>query len=504
MVTKIVNADIDMYGNRVVNLCVEVLPELPETAKDGRLVYLAAARQIFVYNEGSWQTVGELNPTKLSAFENDVGYLTADTVGLDNYYTKEETDRKIDELSRLEFKVMDALPETGESNFIYLVPSMSSKAKNVKDEWIWVDGDWELIGSTSFKLDIIQSEDGIIINDKTLQKATETQDGLMTREMVKEFRGKQDKLTAGPNISIENGVISAIGGGTGGGHASFVGSFGGDGGTSYPVKHDLGTYNIIFQMRTAPPVRYVQSTVYADDENTLRIEFSEPLYDIIHISILACDASAPEPGEVLDIDVKEITTPQAIWTHANPTGQAVYCQLFDTEGNEIGAEMVQNSADGFDPVVATLGQSSAGYMLVAKATLMYPFEKDPDLADDSERSIVVNMTDYGCTSDDRFLVQVFMDGAGQNNADIEQANGTITANFGNNISGYLIIRKATLWQPFTGLTGEAVTISHGLGRIVGAQVYSDEFGLVGTDMDCIDENTFVANPVTGTGFIVIL
>lgn len=495
MVTKIVNVDIDMYGNRVVNLCVEVLPELPETAKDGRLVYLVAARQIFVYNEGSWQTVGELNPTKLSAFENDVGYLTADTVGLDNYYTKEETDRRIDELSRLEFKVMDALPETGESNFIYLVPSMSSKAKNVKDEWIWVDGDWELIGSTSFKLDIIQSEDGIIINDKTLQKATETQDGLMTRAMVKEFRGKQDKLTAGPNISIENEVISAIGGGTGGGHASFVGSFGGDGQTSYPVKHDLGTYNIIFQMRTAPPVRYVQSTVYADDENTLRVEFSEPLYDIIHISILACDASAPEPGETLNIDVKTITSPQQIWTHANPTGQAVYCQLFDTEGNDIRADMVQNSSDGFDPVVASLSEPNTGFMLVASATLMYPFE--------NEKDIVIDMTNYGESAEDWFLVQVYMDGSGEGNMNIEQTNGVVTVNLNTAQTGYVVLRKATVVQEFT--DARELTVTHNLGRYVGTQVYVEETGLGNVNVDLPDLNTaHWETNVAITGHILIL
>ena len=352
MVTKIINVDIDMYGNRVTNLCVEVLPELPETTSEGRLVYLKAARQIFVYSAGSWQSVGELNPTKLSAFENDVGFLTADTAGLSNYYTKDETDERINNLARLQFKVMDALPETGEPNYIYLVPTTSSKSKNVKDEWIWVDGDWELIGSTAFKLDLKQTPDGIVIDGKALQKASEIQDGLMTKEMVKEFRAKQDKLTAGPNISIENGVISAIGGGTGGGHASFVGSFGGDGMVEYTVSHGLGTYNIIFQMRTAPPVRYVQSTVYATDENTLKVVLSEPLNDTMYISILACDISAPEL-ETFDVETKTISTPMTVWSQNNPTGNAVFCQLFDDTGDELRGDIVQESAGGFSPVVAS-------------------------------------------------------------------------------------------------------------------------------------------------------
>ena len=497
MVTKIVNTDIDMYGNRVTNLCVEVLPELPETTSEGRLVYLKAARQIFVYSDGSWQTVGELNPTKISAFENDAGYLTASTVGLDNYYTKEETDEKIGELVRLQFKVVDTRPETGEPNFIYLVPTTSTRAKNVKDEWIWVDGDWELIGSTAFKLNLIQDADGIVINDNALQKATEEQDGLMTKEMVKEFRGKQDKLTAGPNISIENGVISAIGGGTGGGHASFVGSFGGDGQLEYTVRHKLGTYNIIFQMRTAPPVRFVQAAVYADDEDSIRVVFSEPMNDVVHISILACDASAPAPEEPLDIDVKTISG-TTTWVHENNTGDPVFCQLYDVNGNEIEGEIIQNSTDGFDPVIATTNsENDSGYMFVAKADIKEYFE--------NTTSHSIDVTSYGYTANDKFLVMVFIDGMGQSIIQAEQIGSIVTIEFGENSpsTGYVILRKATRMFEFTDLAGEPVIAEHNLNRIVGAQLFVDG-DLRKTDIDCIDLNTCKAEPVTGSGYLLII
>ena len=44
--------------------------------------------------------------------------------------------------------VVDELPETGENNTIYFVPSSDPREKDVTDEFIWCDGKWEQIGST--------------------------------------------------------------------------------------------------------------------------------------------------------------------------------------------------------------------------------------------------------------------------------------------------------------------------------------------------------------------
>lgn len=59
---------------------------------------------------------------------------------------------KISALEASKYKVVEVLPETGETNVIYLVPSPRPSEKNIKDEFIWVDGAWEQIGSTEIDL----------------------------------------------------------------------------------------------------------------------------------------------------------------------------------------------------------------------------------------------------------------------------------------------------------------------------------------------------------------
>ena len=50
-------------------------------------------------------------------------------------------------------------PESGENNVIYLVPSAASAVNNAKDEYMWLDGKWELFGSTAVDLSGYWSRD---------------------------------------------------------------------------------------------------------------------------------------------------------------------------------------------------------------------------------------------------------------------------------------------------------------------------------------------------------
>lgn len=89
----------------------------------------------------------------------DVSSFITNTVNnLTNYYTKLETytqsevNNLIGSITTINFKVVDTLPEIGESNLIYLVPSITKSIQNIKDEYIWVDNNWESIGSTQVDL----------------------------------------------------------------------------------------------------------------------------------------------------------------------------------------------------------------------------------------------------------------------------------------------------------------------------------------------------------------
>ena len=68
-------------------------------------------------------------------------------------------DAKIEAIETLKFRVVDELPETGEAGIIYLVPK-EGETPDVYDEYIWVDGSYEKIGSTEVKLDdyVLKSE----------------------------------------------------------------------------------------------------------------------------------------------------------------------------------------------------------------------------------------------------------------------------------------------------------------------------------------------------------
>jgi len=70
------------------------------------------------------------------------------------YYTAAQVAEMINDISvggGAHLKVVDELPQTGLEQIIYLVPN-GQTGDNVKDEYIWIDDKWEVIGSTSIDL----------------------------------------------------------------------------------------------------------------------------------------------------------------------------------------------------------------------------------------------------------------------------------------------------------------------------------------------------------------
>ena len=64
--------------------------------------------------------------------------------------------------SGIKFESVDALPEPGKANVIYLVPN-NSTGNNVKDEYMWIDGKWELLGSTAVNLAAYWAKDDLAV-----------------------------------------------------------------------------------------------------------------------------------------------------------------------------------------------------------------------------------------------------------------------------------------------------------------------------------------------------
>lgn len=89
------------------------------------------------------------------------------STALQNYYTKTDTYSKtevnglLSSISTGGFQVVTELPASGESNVIYLVSKSQTSEDNIYDEYIWVNNDWELIGTTQLDLSNYVTNDSL-------------------------------------------------------------------------------------------------------------------------------------------------------------------------------------------------------------------------------------------------------------------------------------------------------------------------------------------------------
>ena len=119
-------------------------------------------KQILIYSEESQEW-------KNSSLE--------EIIDLSNYYTKNEVDNSlletISKISTLSFQIVQEKPsvEDIKTNIIYLIPKENSDNENIYDEWIYINNNWELIGTTEINLDNYYNSNYIDnkINDITSQ-----------------------------------------------------------------------------------------------------------------------------------------------------------------------------------------------------------------------------------------------------------------------------------------------------------------------------------------------
>ena len=80
-------------------------------------------------------------------------FVTINTLNT-NYYNKNQINNIIGSISTVQFKIVEELPDYGESNVIYLIKHDPLSEDDIYDEYVWVeDGEsFERIGSTAFDL----------------------------------------------------------------------------------------------------------------------------------------------------------------------------------------------------------------------------------------------------------------------------------------------------------------------------------------------------------------
>ena len=116
------------------------------------------------------------------------------------------------------FKVVNSLPATppsSDKNKIHLVLSTNSEEGNTYDEYLWANNSWEKIGSYMPSVDLSDYATTSYVDTKASYIDTQVNDEATARtqadaELQSKINSKQDTLTAGENIKIENNVISAI------------------------------------------------------------------------------------------------------------------------------------------------------------------------------------------------------------------------------------------------------------------------------------------------------
>lgn len=144
-----------------------------------------------VASSGSYNDLSN-NPTKLSDFSNDSGFITNTVNNLTNYYRKSETytqaevNALISSVVTIDIEVVQTLPTTDISTTtIYLLPKQTAGTDDVYDEYINTTGTssgWELIGSTQVDLSnyYTKSEVDALIPDELADLADDSTHRLVT------------------------------------------------------------------------------------------------------------------------------------------------------------------------------------------------------------------------------------------------------------------------------------------------------------------------------------
>lgn len=132
-------------------------------------------------------------PKKLSQLTNDK-----------TFKTESEIQSMIEKASSLKKEVVTSLPTTGKDDVIYLVKDEKGKDNNNYLEYLWLNGKYELIGSTQVDLSGYMTKEQALENEKTLRSDFVGLSAHVKEQIGNALNKDKDKALVVGNIDWEN------------------------------------------------------------------------------------------------------------------------------------------------------------------------------------------------------------------------------------------------------------------------------------------------------------
>lgn len=125
----------------------QIVNELPSIG-DSNTIYLVPSDNPeeqntyieYMYINNNWEQIGSAN----------IDFSAISQSFIDSLFDDEQ-----DYPYTFESNIVDALPQTGLANVIYLVPLADAEEGNIYEEWIYINNTWEKIGTTEKVIDAV-------------------------------------------------------------------------------------------------------------------------------------------------------------------------------------------------------------------------------------------------------------------------------------------------------------------------------------------------------------
>ena len=261
-----------------------------------------------------------------------------------------------------------------------------------------------------------------------------------------------------PFDDTEHEYWTEISGSGGGGGGSTVNGktivFGNASDTEYELVHNLSTYDFIWSLRTTnEPREYVQARIQAINRTKVKVLLTNPPgINALTLNLVALRSSV-SPTVVDDVTIIE---PSETWTYANDTGNPLFIQTFDENGNQIYGDISQYSYNDFNPVITRFTTPQNGHLIVIKSPYVYEFTDSDTWIISHNLGMLVG-------------VQCFDDTDGQITGNVVQNTNSCVITFAERKTGYAVVVVPTLAIEFT--NESEWTVEHNLNRYVAIQTY---------------------------------